>query len=58
MIFIETPIFTREIQKYLSDDELRKMQSALLLRRETWSPAVVDSRNYGGAVEEKESEEV
>ena len=34
MIFIETPIFTKEIQKYLSDDGLRNMQSALLLRPE------------------------
>jgi mRNA-degrading endonuclease RelE of RelBE toxin-antitoxin system len=32
MIFIETPIFTKEIQKYLTDDQLRMLQSALALR--------------------------
>ena len=32
MEFIETPIFTREIRRLLSDDEYRRMQIALLLR--------------------------
>jgi mRNA-degrading endonuclease RelE of RelBE toxin-antitoxin system len=32
MIFIETSVFTKEIQKYLDDDQLWKLQSALILR--------------------------
>ena len=32
MEFIETPIFTREIRRLLSDDEYRRMQIPLLLR--------------------------
>ena len=32
MIFIETSIFTKEIQKLLPDDEYRKLQQDLLLR--------------------------
>jgi mRNA-degrading endonuclease RelE of RelBE toxin-antitoxin system len=35
MIFIETPIFTKEIQKYLPDEDLRRLQAVLLLRPET-----------------------
>ena len=34
MLFIETPIFTREIRVLLSDDDYRALQSALLLRPE------------------------
>ena len=32
MIFIETPVFTKEVQKLLDDGELRSLQAALLLR--------------------------
>jgi mRNA-degrading endonuclease RelE of RelBE toxin-antitoxin system len=32
MIFIETSIFTKEIQKLLPDDEYRKLQQDLMLR--------------------------
>ena len=32
MEFIETPVFTREIRRLLSDDEYRKLQIALVLR--------------------------
>ena len=35
MIFIETPIFTREIQKYLPDEHLRRLQVAIMLRPES-----------------------
>lgn len=35
MIFIETPVFTREIEKHLSDNDLRRLQSILLLRPES-----------------------
>ena len=35
MIFIETPIFTKEIQKHLPDEDLRRLQAVLLLRPET-----------------------
>ena len=34
MRFIETPIFTREIVKLLSDEEYRRLQLALFLRPE------------------------
>ena len=34
MKFIETPIFTKEIQSVLSDDEYRSLQTALMLRPE------------------------
>ena len=34
MIFIETPIFTKEICKIMSDDSYRALQQALLLRPE------------------------
>ncbi|MFC2172875.1 type II toxin-antitoxin system RelE/ParE family toxin [Acidobacteriota bacterium] len=34
MVFIETPIFTDQIQKLLSDEEYRSLQRALLLRPE------------------------
>lgn len=32
MIFIETPIFTKEIQRLLRDDEYKKLQQDLMLR--------------------------
>jgi hypothetical protein len=32
MIFIETSIFTKEIQRLISDDTYRMLQSALILR--------------------------
>ena len=35
MIFIETPIFTEEISKYLSVDEFKEFQTALLVRPES-----------------------
>ena len=34
MIFIETPVFTEEIQKYLVDDEYKEFQTVLLIRPE------------------------
>lgn len=34
MIFVETPIFTKELRGLIPDDEYRAMQSALLLRPE------------------------
>jgi mRNA-degrading endonuclease RelE of RelBE toxin-antitoxin system len=34
MIFVETPIFTRELRDVLSDDDYRNLQFALLLRPE------------------------
>jgi hypothetical protein len=34
MRFIETPIFTREIGAFLSDEEYRSLQLALLFRPE------------------------
>ena len=34
MLFVETPIFTRELQNLMSDDDYRTLQSALLLRPE------------------------
>ena|SRR5919106_346582 len=34
MIFVETPIFTREVRDLLSDDDYRNLQCALLLRPE------------------------
>jgi hypothetical protein len=30
MLFIETPIFTRQIKELLADEEYRKLQEALL----------------------------
>jgi hypothetical protein len=35
MIFIETPIFTKDIQKHLPDEDLRRLQAVLLLRPKT-----------------------
>ena len=35
MIFIETPLFTREIKKILSDEEYHKLQFALIFRPDT-----------------------
>ncbi len=32
MIFIETSIFTKEIQRLISDDDYRMLQTALMLR--------------------------
>ena len=34
MLFIETPIFTKEVRVLLRDDEYRALQSAILLRPE------------------------
>jgi mRNA-degrading endonuclease RelE of RelBE toxin-antitoxin system len=34
MLFVETPIFTRELQELMPDDDYRTLQSALLLRPE------------------------
>jgi len=34
MLFVETPIFTRELQDLMSDEDYRALQSALLLRPE------------------------
>jgi len=34
MIFVETPIFTREVQALLPDDSYRKLQQAILVRPE------------------------
>lgn len=35
MIFVETPIFTEEIYKHLSDNEYKDFQTVLLIRPET-----------------------
>ncbi len=35
MLFVETSIFTREIQRLISDDNYRALQTALMLRPET-----------------------
>ncbi len=32
MLFIETPVFTEEIQKYLQNGEFREFQTVLLIR--------------------------
>jgi hypothetical protein len=37
MIFIETSIFTKEIERLLPDDSYRKLQSVLMLRPEAGS---------------------
>jgi len=37
MIFIETSIFTKEIQRLISDDNYRSLQSALMLRPDAGS---------------------
>ena len=34
MQFVETPIFTKEVQSFLKDDEYRALQTALILRPE------------------------
>lgn len=34
MLFVETPVFTKELKKLLKDDEYRLIQLALLLRPE------------------------
>ena len=34
MLFIETRVFTRELHSFMSDDDYRALQSALLLRPE------------------------
>ena len=34
MRFMETPIFTREVKKYLADDEYMSLQTALIFRPE------------------------
>lgn len=35
MLFVETSIFTKEIQRLISDDNYRALQTALMLRPET-----------------------
>jgi len=35
MVFIETPVFTKEIQKYLTDESLRLFQKVILFRPES-----------------------
>jgi mRNA-degrading endonuclease RelE of RelBE toxin-antitoxin system len=35
MVFIETPIFTKEVQKYLPDEHLRRLQAVIMLRPES-----------------------
>ncbi len=37
MIFIETPIFTREVEALLPDDSYRKLQQAIVVRPEAGS---------------------
>jgi len=37
MIFIETSIFTKEIQRLISDDDYRMLQTALMLRPDAGS---------------------
>jgi hypothetical protein len=37
MIFIETSIFTKEIQRLISDDNYRMLQTALMLRPDAGS---------------------
>ena len=32
MLFIETPVFSKQIQELLSDEEYRKLQESLLMR--------------------------
>jgi len=34
MLFVETRVFTRELQSFMSDDDYRALQSALVLRPE------------------------
>ena len=34
MVFIESPVFTEEIRKYLSDNEYKEFQTVLLIRPE------------------------
>ena len=34
MLFIETPIFTRQVKELLPDEEYRRLQEALLMRPE------------------------
>ena len=35
MVFIETPIFTEEIHKHISDSEYKDLQTVLLIRAES-----------------------
>lgn len=35
MVIIETSVFTRQVEKLLSDDEYRQLQLALIIRPET-----------------------
>ena len=42
MRFVETPIFTAEVRKLLSDDEYRALQSTLLIRP-TLGPVIPNS---------------
>jgi mRNA-degrading endonuclease RelE of RelBE toxin-antitoxin system len=35
MVFIETPVFTREPQKFLPDGHLRRLQAVIMLRPES-----------------------
>ncbi len=34
MRFVETPVFTKELRDFLSDDEYRSIQAAIMLRPE------------------------
>jgi hypothetical protein len=38
MLFVETPVFTRELQDLVPDDDYRALQSALLLRPQAGAP--------------------
>ena len=56
MLFVETRVFTRELQGFMSDDDYRALQSALLLRPEAGAiiPGVV-LENSAGVLLERES---
>ena len=57
MRFIETPIFTKELQHLLEDEEYRALQLALLFRPEQGGlipgPGVFE--NFGGVKREREN---
>jgi len=60
MIFIETTIFTREIEALLPDDSYRKLQQAIVLRPEAGSliPGEGVCVSSGGIFHRLVSEEV
>jgi hypothetical protein len=60
MRFVETAIFTREISAFLTDEEYRSLQLALLLRPEQGplSQEVVAFGSLGGAIATKVKEVV